>query len=107
MAFPYEYTLVDTLFRFRQSADFREAADTMQIHSAVNEDEGLTVLRVEPEPARLNREAYADPLEAELEPGCPQESLERRAPMEMTLVYQDRLSRSSSASWKEWQGSER
>ena len=79
----------------------------MQTQGAANRDNGFTVSRALPGPARLNREAYADPLPGDLEPGCLRESLGRRAPMEMTLVYQDRLSRSSSASWKEWQGSER
>jgi len=80
----------------------------MQTHGVSNEDEGLTVSRAQPGPARLNREEeYADPLPGDLEPGCLRESLGRRAPMVMTLVYQDRSSRNSSVSSKEWQGSER
>ena len=79
----------------------------MQTHGAVSEDEGLTVSWAQPGLGRLNREGYADPLPGDLEPGCPQESLGRRAPTVMTLVYQDRSSKSNSVSWKEWQGSER
>ena len=73
----------------------------MQTHGAVSEDGGLTVSRAQPGPGRLNHEEYADPLPGDLEPGCQQESLGRRAPTVMTVVYQDRSSRSSSVSWKE------